>query len=106
MKTPRLHSVYRSLAHSAGATVIVLAAALASAAPVAADPAPPADGDQNHISSCQTTRVQRQGLQDIVWGLLFGPQGVQMQETRCEEGTATNIEQKQTDNVLRPVLIP
>ncbi|MEU1004645.1 hypothetical protein [Streptomyces tibetensis] len=100
MKT-RLHSVHRSLAHSAGATVIALAAALASAAPVAALP----DRDPGRNSSCQTTSVQRQGLEDIVWSVLFGPQGLQPQETRCDEGAAA-AEQEETRGVLRPVLAP
>ncbi|GAA2272584.1 hypothetical protein GCM10010234_04230 [Streptomyces hawaiiensis] len=105
MKTFRLHSVHRSLAHSAGATVIVLAAALASAAPVAAHTAALPDRDAGQTSSCQTTRVQRQGLEDIVWSVLFGPQGLQTQETGCGEGAAAG-EKEETRGVLRPVLAP
>ncbi|MEU7716989.1 hypothetical protein [Streptomyces tibetensis] len=105
MKTTRLHSVHRSLAHSAGATVIVLAAALASAAPVAAQPVALPDRDPGQTSSCQTTRVQRHGLEDIVWTVLFGSQVVQMQETRCEEGTAAG-EREETRGVLRPGSAP
>ncbi|MFJ4537593.1 hypothetical protein ACIP39_16730 [Streptomyces tibetensis] len=106
MKTFRLHSVHRSLAHSAGATVIVLAAALASAAPVAAHTAALPDRDPGQSSSCQTTRVQRLGLEDIVWSVLFGPQGLQPQETRCDEGAATAAEKEETRGVMRPVLAP
>ncbi|MFB6844862.1 hypothetical protein ACFCXS_08375 [Streptomyces sp. NPDC056373] len=105
MKTSRLHSVHRSLAHSAGATFIVLAAALAWAAPVAAHTAALPDRDQGQASSCQTTRVQRQGLEDIVWGVLFGPQGLTPQETRCDDGAAA-VEQEETRGVMRPVLAP
>ncbi|MFF5366385.1 hypothetical protein [Streptomyces sp. NPDC013187] len=105
MKTSRLHSVHRSLAHSAGATVIVLAAALASAAPVAAHAAALPGRDPDGSSSCQTTRVQRHGLEDIVWSVLFGPQGMPTQETRCDEGAAA-VEKEETRGVLRPVLAP
>ncbi|MEU3886187.1 hypothetical protein [Streptomyces sp. NPDC029041] len=105
MKTPRLHSVHRSLAHSAGATVIVLAAALTSAAPVAAHAAAPPDRGADQSSSCQSTRVQKQGLENIVWGVLFGPQAMQAQDTRCDEGAAAS-EQEETGGFLRPVLVP
>jgi hypothetical protein len=105
MKTSRLHSVHRSLAHSAGATVIVLAAALTSAAPVAAHAAAPPDRGEGQSSSCHTTRVQRQGLDDIAWSVLFGPRGLQSQETRCDVGAAAG-EQEETRGVLRPVSAP
>ncbi|MFF6951991.1 hypothetical protein ACFZAD_25455 [Streptomyces iakyrus] len=105
MRTPRLHSVHRSLAHSAGATVIVLAAALTSAAPVAAHPSAPPDRQEGQTSSCQSTRVQRQGLEDIVWSVLFGPQRMQAQETRCDDGAAA-AEKGETGGVMRPVLAP
>ncbi|MFJ4240074.1 hypothetical protein ACIP17_05615 [Streptomyces iakyrus] len=105
MRTPRLHSVHRSLAHSAGATVIVLAAALTSAAPVAAHTSAPPDRQEGQTSSCQSTRVQRQGLEDIVWSVLFGPQRMQAQETRCDTGAAAG-EEGESRGVLRPVLAP
>ncbi|MEW2807146.1 hypothetical protein AB0929_08515 [Streptomyces massasporeus] len=105
MRTPRLHSVHRSLAHSAGATVIVLAAALTSAAPVAAHAAPRPDRQEGQTSSCHSTRVQRQGLEDIVWGVLFGPQSMQAQETRCDDGTVSE-EKDGTRGVMQPVLAP
>ncbi|MER5833960.1 hypothetical protein ABT116_24705 [Streptomyces sp. NPDC002130] len=105
MKTFRLHSVHRSLAHSAGATVIVLAAVLTSAAPVAAHAAASPDREDGRTSSCQTTRVQRQGLENIVWGVLFGPQVMLRQETGCDEGAAAG-EQEETGGVMRPVLAP
>ncbi|MFE9026013.1 hypothetical protein ACFYOA_07075 [Streptomyces iakyrus] len=104
MRTPRLHSVHRSLAHSAGATVIVLAAALTSAAPVAAHTSAPPDRQEGQTSSCQSTRVQRQGLEDIVWSVLFGPQRMQAQETRCDGAAAG--EEGGTRGVMRPVLAP
>ncbi|MEU0900321.1 hypothetical protein [Streptomyces massasporeus] len=105
MRTPRLHSVHRSLAHSAGATVIVLAAALTSAAPVAAHTAPRPDRQEGQTSSCYSSRVQKQGLEDIVWGVLFGPQSMQAQETRCDDGTASE-EKDETRGVMQPVLAP
>jgi hypothetical protein len=100
MKIPRLHSVHRSLAHSAGATV--LAAALTSAAPVAAHTAAPPDREEGQTSSCHTTRVQRQGLEDIVWGVVFRPQSRQAQETRCDDGAASG-EKDGARGVMRPV---
>jgi hypothetical protein len=102
MKIPRLHSVHRSLAHSAGATIIVLAAALTSAAPVAAHTAAPPDREEGQTSSCHTTRVQRQGLEDIVWGVVFRPQSRQAQETRCDDGAASG-EKDGARGVMRPV---
>ncbi|MFD5335973.1 hypothetical protein [Streptomyces hawaiiensis] len=105
MKIPRLHSVHRSLAHSAGATVIVLAAALTSAAPVAAHTAAPPDREEGQTSTCHTTRVQKQGLEDMVWSVLFGPQSLQAQETGCDDGAASG-EKDETRSVMRPVLAP
>ncbi|MER7481075.1 hypothetical protein ABTX60_26130 [Streptomyces sp. NPDC126510] len=105
MKTSRLHSVHRSLAHSAGATVIVLAAALTSAAPVAAHTAAPPHHGEGESLSCQTTRVQRQGLEGIVWSVLFGPQGLQPQAAGCDVGTAAG-KQEETRDVLPPKLAP
>jgi hypothetical protein len=102
MKTTRLHSVRRSLARSAGASVIVLAAALISAAPVAAQAAAPDDRDPTQNSSCQTTQVQRQGLEAIVWSVLFGAPNPQ-QETRCD-ANVTVAHQEQTRGVLPPPL--
>ncbi|GGV63315.1 hypothetical protein GCM10010228_13040 [Streptomyces massasporeus] len=100
--------MHRSLAHSAGATIIVLAAALTSAAPVAALTAPPPDRQEGQTSSCHSTRVQKQGLEDIVWGALFGPQSMQTQETRCDDGTVVveKEEKEETRGVMRPVLAP
>ncbi|MEU1319161.1 hypothetical protein [Streptomyces tibetensis] len=113
MKSSRLHSVHRSLAHSAGATIVLLAAALTSAAPVAAltaapvaaPTAAPPDRGEIQIFSCQTTRVQSPRLESVVWSVLFGPQGPQTQETRCAEGAAAG-EQEEARGVLRPMLAP
>ncbi|CAM5467525.1 hypothetical protein SPURM210S_07475 [Streptomyces purpurascens] len=101
MKTPRLHCMHRSLAHSAGATVIVLAAVLTSTAPVAAHTAPPPDRDEGQSSSCYSSRKQSQGLDAIVWSALFGPQKTTT-ETRCD-GDAAEGEQGGTRGLLRPL---
>ncbi|MGX1560515.1 hypothetical protein [Streptomyces sp. NPDC055506] len=75
----------RSLAHSAGAAVIILGAALTSAAPVAAQSAAPSDGGKGQSSSCYTSNTQRQGLESIVWSVLFGPQ-TNTTQTQCDDG--------------------
>jgi hypothetical protein len=92
--------MHRSFAHSAGAAVIILAAALTSTAPVAAHTAPPPDRDEGQSSSCYMSRKQSQGLDDIVWSALFGPQNTPT-ETGCDGGTAKG-EQKGANGVLRP----
>ncbi|MGI5426649.1 hypothetical protein [Streptomyces sp. CA-179760] len=96
----------RSLAHSAGAAVIILAAALTSAAPVAAQSAAPSDGGKNQSSSCQTSNTQRQGLENIVWSVLFGPQNNTTQ-TRCDgdaegDGDEAKEEQEGARGLLQP----
>ncbi|MFC9127656.1 hypothetical protein ACFT4A_12480 [Streptomyces sp. NPDC057099] len=85
MKNPRFYRMPRSLAHSAGAAVIILAAALTSAAPVAAQSAAPPGNDKGkgQSSSCVTSNTQRQGLENIVWSVLFGPQN-NTTDTRCD----------------------
>ncbi|MFB7932727.1 MULTISPECIES: hypothetical protein [Streptomyces] len=83
----------RSLAHSAGAAVIILASALTSAAPVAAHSAAPSDGYENRRSQCYTSNTQRQGLESIVWSVLFGPQN-NTTETRCDGDEAKEKQEK------------
>ncbi|PPS74439.1 hypothetical protein BV882_12410 [Streptomyces sp. 46] len=97
--------MHRSLAHTAGATVVLLAAVLTSAAPVAAHAAASPERGEIQIISCQTTRVQSQGFESIVWTVLFGPQGLQTQETRCDE-SAGEGKQEETKDPLRPILAP
>jgi hypothetical protein len=91
----------RSLAHSAGAAVIVLAAALTSAAPVAADSAAPPDRKDGQSSSCYTSRTERQGIEGVVWTVLFGPQNTTT-ETRCD-GQETEGGQDQSTGLLPPL---
>lgn len=85
----------RSLAHSAGAAVIVLAAALTSAAPVAAHSAPPRDRGDGKSSSCYTSRTEKRGIEDIVWTVLFGPQSTTT-ETRCDGEVAEGGQDRTT----------
>ena len=96
----------RSLAHSAGAALIVLAAALTSTAPVAAHTAPAPDRDEGQSSSCYTSRKQSQGLDDIVWSALFGSQKTTT-ETRCDgdrvKGEQDKGEQERVIGFLRPI---
>ncbi|MFI6370973.1 hypothetical protein [Streptomyces sp. NPDC050546] len=103
MKNQRLYRMPRSLAHSAGAAVIILAAALTSAAPVAAQSAAPSDGGKNQSYSCKTSNTQRQGLETIVWSVLFGPQN-NTTETRCDgdgDGDEAKEEQEEAPGFLR-----
>jgi hypothetical protein len=90
----------RSLGHSAGAAVIVLAAALTSAAPVAADTAAPPDRKDGQSSSCHTSRTERQGIEGVVWSVLFGPQDPTT-ETRCD-GEAAEGKQDRATGLLPP----
>ncbi len=101
MKTPRLHRMPRSLAHSAGAAVIVLAAALTSAAPVAAHSAPPPDRGEGKSSSCHMSRTERQGVEGLVWTVLFGPRNTTT-ETRCD-GEAARGGRDQSTGLLPPL---
>ncbi|MFF7312788.1 hypothetical protein [Streptomyces sp. NPDC008137] len=94
----------RSLAHSAGAAVVILAAALTSAAPVAA--AAPSDGGKGQSSSCYTSNTQSQGLESIVWSVLFGSQSNTTQ-TRCNgdadgDGDEAKEEQQGARGFLQP----
>ncbi|MGR4850541.1 hypothetical protein OG542_22665 [Streptomyces violaceus] len=95
----------RSLAHSAGAAVIILAAALTSAAPVAAQAAAPSGRGDGQGSSCTTSRDQRQGLESIVWSVLFGSQNA-MTETRCEGDAAKGEQEKGEQEGVTGVLQP
>ncbi|WP_039932656.1 hypothetical protein [Streptomyces viridochromogenes] len=103
--------MHRSVAHSAGAALIILGAVLTSAAPVAAQTAPGADLHDGKASSCQTSRTERQGLDDIVWSLLLGPQSATTVETRCEDAVTVQQDAVTTQpdgarGVLGPVLGP
>ncbi|MFK4148458.1 hypothetical protein [Streptomyces sp. NPDC004065] len=65
MKTPRMQRPHSSLAYSAAAAVIGLAATLASASSAVA--APPPDGPVTQKQTCELTRVHRGGIADALW---------------------------------------
>lgn len=92
MKTPRLHCSHRSLAHSAGSALIVLAAVLTTAAPVAADTDPRAGDGASQSAQCRTIHIQRgRGLEGAVWTVLSGPAGTTALDSQCaksREGSA------------------
>ncbi|GGY17837.1 hypothetical protein GCM10010384_25010 [Streptomyces djakartensis] len=89
MKTPRLHCSHRSLAHSAGSALIVLAAVLTTAAPVAADTDPRSGEGVSQTSQCRTIHIQRgRGVEGAVWTVLSGPAGTSTTvDSRCTRGT-------------------
>ncbi|MEU5592941.1 hypothetical protein [Streptomyces sp. NPDC020298] len=83
MKTPRIHCLRRSVAYSATAAVIVLAAALTSAAPAAADGPAPHEGAV-HQERCETSVVkQNQGLEELLLALLPGNMEAMKHEDQC-----------------------
>lgn len=82
MKTPRMHCLRRSVAHSATAAVISLAAALTSAAPAVADSAPPAQAGARQ-ERCEVSVKQNQGLEELLLALLPMNPGAMKQENQC-----------------------
>ncbi|MEU1849913.1 hypothetical protein ABZ499_11705 [Streptomyces sp. NPDC019990] len=90
MKIPRLHGSHRSLAHSAGSAVIVLAAVLTTAAPVAADTDPRAGEGASQATQCRTIQIHRQrgGLEGAVWTVLSGPADTTT-DSRCDSGAVS-----------------
>ncbi|MBR8641796.1 hypothetical protein KEF29_26825 [Streptomyces tuirus] len=113
MKNPRLHRKNRSFAHSAAAAVIVLAAVLTSAAPVAADTAPPADESRSRTSECSSAQNPRQGgLDMLVRAILLGPESM-TDKSQCQDGAQQQHQQQQKPQensgrvrVVGPVLVP
>lgn len=92
MKISRLHGSHRSLAHSAGSAVIVLAAVLTTAAPVAADTDPPAGEGGSPAVQCRTIQIHRQsggGLEGAVWTVLNGPANTSTVDSQCDTGAAS-----------------
>ncbi|MGW7253565.1 hypothetical protein [Streptomyces sp. NPDC054834] len=83
MKTPRMHCLRRSVAHSATAAVISLAAALTSAAPAAADSPAPPEGTARH-ETCEVSVKQTQGrLEELLLVVLPGNMGAMKQVGQC-----------------------
>ncbi|WP_051705030.1 MULTISPECIES: hypothetical protein [unclassified Streptomyces] len=84
MKTPRLHRSHRPLAHSAGSALIVLAALLTTAAPVAADAEPRAGEEASQASQCRKIHIQRgRGLEGTVWTVLSGTGSTTTVDSQC-----------------------
>ncbi|MFF4399745.1 hypothetical protein [Streptomyces sp. NPDC001480] len=83
MKTPRMHCLPRSVAHSAAAAVISLAAALTAAAPAAADNAAPPEVSARQ-EKCEVSAKQNQGLEGILLALLPLNMGAMKQEDQCD----------------------
>ncbi|WP_159053868.1 MULTISPECIES: hypothetical protein [Streptomyces] len=84
MKISSMHRLPRSIAHSAAAAVVCLAAALTSASPALADTAPPPDLKGVADSQCVVRVEKKQGLDGIIWTLMFGTESTRQENCSAE----------------------